>query len=324
MASNRIEYIDLAKGVCIILVVLNHCVTIESLSVIEYLRMPFYFFISGMFFKDYGGLRNLMQKKTNKLLIPFVFFYTLPWIVRLLFISFFPGIWVDDRSFINDLRGCMYLNLPVWFLICLFWCNLYYYFVHKYCKNRYKIFSVIILAIIGCFLLWNRVFCPLFMFQPLLAMPFFYLGQRLRFSSLIQTEWTYKQLLFAITLIAIVVGMHVYSEDSISYIFNNYKGNLLLYYIKAIMMVIAAIIICKCVKKLPLVSYIGRYSIIVLGVHFIFVQIAYYLTNYYGHIKNEEWILFVINIVLSIASIPLFKTLFPHFVAQKDLLKLKD
>lgn len=324
MASKRIEYIDLAKGICIILVVLNHCVTIESLSVIEYLRMPFYFFISGLFFKDYGGLKNLMLKKTNKLLIPFVFFYFLPWIVRLVFNSLFPGIWVDDHSFINDLRGCMYLNLPVWFLICLFWCNLYYYFVHRYVNKQYKVYCIIFIVIVGCTLLRNRIFCPLFVFQPLQAMPFFYLGQKLKKSSLIQSEWSWLQLVVSMSLFGIVFYMHLYSEDNILYVFNNYKGNFLLYYLKGVMMVIATIIVCKFAKKLPLISYIGRYSIIVLGVHFIFIHVLDLLPNYFGYVQFDKWILFVVDIFLSVICIPVFSKVFPHFVAQKDLLKLKD
>ena len=43
------------------------------------LRMPFYFTLSGLFFKDYGGFRTIL-KKVNRLLVPFVFFYTLSYL----------------------------------------------------------------------------------------------------------------------------------------------------------------------------------------------------------------------------------------------------
>lgn len=37
------------------------------------MRMPLYFILSGLFFKDYGGFLNLLVKKANKILIPFLF-----------------------------------------------------------------------------------------------------------------------------------------------------------------------------------------------------------------------------------------------------------
>ena len=76
----RIEYIDLAKGFCIIMVVVFH---LSAFAEVDYpaeyylktFRMPLYYFLSGCFFKAYGGFWDFVKRKTNKLLIPFFFFY---------------------------------------------------------------------------------------------------------------------------------------------------------------------------------------------------------------------------------------------------------
>lgn len=60
-----------------------------------------------------------------------------------------------------------------------------------------------------------------------------------------------------------------------------------------------------------LVSYIGRYSLVVLGVHLIF----------YAAGSTNPVILFAVCLSLSVAAIPLLTHLFPNFTAQKDLLK---
>ena len=78
--ENRIAYIDLAKGFCIALVVFYHS---KGVLGVQYLidiffvsfRLPLYFFLSGLFFKEYGSFQNFFIKKTNRLLIPFFFFY---------------------------------------------------------------------------------------------------------------------------------------------------------------------------------------------------------------------------------------------------------
>ena len=74
--TKRIEYIDLAKGICIMLVVLLHVFGDMSGTVIKIMnlfRMPLYFVLSGLFFKQYEGFYSFLKKKTNKLLIPFLF-----------------------------------------------------------------------------------------------------------------------------------------------------------------------------------------------------------------------------------------------------------
>lgn len=55
MATQRIDFIDLAKGVCIFLVVIGHCGVPINIPGFEIVRMPLYFILSGLFFKDYGG-----------------------------------------------------------------------------------------------------------------------------------------------------------------------------------------------------------------------------------------------------------------------------
>lgn len=76
--EQRIEFIDLAKGFCILLVILAHVFGDTSGTFIEMMdvfRMPLYFILSGLFFKTYGGIFPFFKKKTNKLLIPFICSY---------------------------------------------------------------------------------------------------------------------------------------------------------------------------------------------------------------------------------------------------------
>ena len=77
--KQRIEYIDLAKGICICLVVWNHnCngfVRTPFYFTAMIFRMPLYFFLSGLFFKTYGEFVNFCLRKTNKLFVPFLVFH---------------------------------------------------------------------------------------------------------------------------------------------------------------------------------------------------------------------------------------------------------
>ena len=75
MEKQRIEFIDLTKGLCISLVVLFHihCFETTTETALRFFRMPLYYFLSGIFFREYAGLLSFSVKKINKLIIPNVF-----------------------------------------------------------------------------------------------------------------------------------------------------------------------------------------------------------------------------------------------------------
>ena len=55
MATQRIDFIDLAKGVCIMLIVIGHCGVTINIPGYNTFVMPAFYLLSGLFFKDYGG-----------------------------------------------------------------------------------------------------------------------------------------------------------------------------------------------------------------------------------------------------------------------------
>ena len=85
--KQRVEYIDLIKGIAIILVVAGHCSLPlpEHLSnMLQHARMPLFVFLSGLFFSTCGdSFKRLLVKKLSKLLVPYVTF-------RLLFVLMLP------------------------------------------------------------------------------------------------------------------------------------------------------------------------------------------------------------------------------------------
>lgn len=80
--KKRIGYIDLMKGICIILIVLLHCdikTPYEQLDImLKNVRIPLYFFLSGLFFKEYSSFLDFIVRKVNKLIIPYIFFAYFP------------------------------------------------------------------------------------------------------------------------------------------------------------------------------------------------------------------------------------------------------
>lgn len=100
--NKRIEFIDLAKGICILMVVIRHCELPLNIPGFQNLRMPLYFVLSGIFFKTYGGFSDFIRRKTNKILVSFLFFYILAYIVFYVAKWLVPELTKTDASGIFD------------------------------------------------------------------------------------------------------------------------------------------------------------------------------------------------------------------------------
>lgn len=118
LISRRIEYIDLMKGICIILIILLHIGinygNNDVDSMFRNMRIPLYFCLSGLFFKKYNGFFDFTVRKINKLIIPFIFFSYFPFVLCEICLDY-------ERSISTYLAiGLLPHNYPLWFLRCLF------------------------------------------------------------------------------------------------------------------------------------------------------------------------------------------------------------
>ena len=77
--NNRIEWIDIAKGIAIILVVYGHA-GLANIPLLEKwvcaFHMPFFFFISGILFSvdKYPTINKFLQRRWKTLIRPYLFF----------------------------------------------------------------------------------------------------------------------------------------------------------------------------------------------------------------------------------------------------------
>lgn len=73
MTKERVGYIDVAKGVGIILVILGHSMygNVFLKNVIYSFHMPFFFMLSGYFLNFERSIKSSVQKSFRMLLIPY-------------------------------------------------------------------------------------------------------------------------------------------------------------------------------------------------------------------------------------------------------------
>lgn len=321
--KKRIQFIDLAKGVCITLVVLHHC-HIETPYLI-YIRMPLYFILSGLFFKAYGGFADFTKRKINKILIPFLFFYTASFAIYLLLSHFAPGL-----SFNSEVEKFFYLdpwysrlcfNNPLWFLLSLFWCNLLYYLIQMISKKWYAqgCFAIAFAAVY--WLTKDKVFFPLHFDNTLLYFPYFFLGSLLRKTSLLYESTgesffdKYKDL-----IIGGICAIMFFCLANIK--ISALTLPLKMRYDISALGVIALLLLLKRIKRLPLLSYYGRYSIVILCTSFLVYSPLRVIIPKVLHLPGcgNDFVAFVVTMACEYFIIWFCINYMPHVTAQKDVI----
>lgn len=286
--------------------------------------MPLYFILSGLFFKDYGNIVSFVIKKLNKLIIPFISFFVIYLIINILsppYSEIVPKCIIEvRRPFIEpDL-----INIPIWFLICLFWVNILYYVINKNIKQYgLKLLLIFLLGTIGLFLDKYSIYLPLFMSSAFSATPFFFVGIFLRkLPILYKTPHdNYHLLICCVFLIATIVYCVLQGTPYIEFRSNEYHGNIFQIYVVSVVLVISLLLLCKVISWLPIISYLGRYSVIILCCHIIFKDFVYLpLHLCLGRPVTADETIFATWILCWI-TIPFFKRLLPYITAQKDLIK---
>lgn len=136
----RFDYVDIAKGIGILMVVWAHILlTGASHRFIYAFHMPVFFLLSGMMFsrEKYASFGVFLGKRAKRLLIPYVIYSVLTWMVWAAF-RFIRHDEVDSywmpllQTVIAQGSGAFIVhNSALWFVPCLFLTEIMYFFISR-------------------------------------------------------------------------------------------------------------------------------------------------------------------------------------------------
>ena len=338
--QQRIQYIDLAKGFCIILVVLYHVlqhfhVKSEYVYLLSTFRMPLYFLLSGLFFKEYEGFLGFLLRKINKLFIPFCFFY-LTTSFLLPNILHFCGVMVPHTEALGIQGLWSFIpieklaNGPLWFLWCLFIVNIFFYLcviiVKKTCvSNAWQAVLMVILCftigIVNSLCIASHINLLGFVDSAMAALPFFSVGYIFnKYTDVLHPNTWDKYLPL---LVVICFALTFIFGGRCSYMHNRFWINPIAQYLCGITGTFFVIFSAKIIHDLPFISYWGRYSIMVLVSHQLLLQILSPLFRK-AHLPIPVAIVILLGVVMFSYQllIPLMKKYLPYVTAQKDVINV--
>ena len=294
--NNRLDYIDVAKGIGMLLVIWAHILVEGPINWFIYIfHMPLFFYISGMLYtpEKYKKVGVLLSRRVRSLIVPYVIYSCITW-----------GIWygycvfshqkVD--SYLSPLfqtviaqgsGGFLVHNVPLWFVTCLFVVEIAYFFINKIRDDKFKALTCVLISIVGYCMIEVFTFFP-FKLLPwsievaCATMIYYGTGNILR-SYTKKVYFKFKELrtviriviiaaLFLITLICSLRTRHIsYGSDRLSdkpvelYI-GAFAGISLVLLISALIASISSSskVICVIISY---IKWIGRYSFRFMAVH---------------------------------------------------------
>ncbi len=267
--SERYINIDIFKAIGIILVIIGHIYINKPIYYwLVSFHMPMFFFISGYLFKNYG-FKDLIKRKFKSLIIPYIIWGFINAIACAFMLDNFSINHYLEKFFGFNNEPSIPITGAIWFLTCLFFVNIIFYILNKYCK-KYVLEFIIIFLVLLEFIIKIRL--PWSLDSAIFMLPIFFAGNKFR-----QKEFHFNpQIEILLSLIILTITFFTIQVNSFVNVRMNEYSNLFLFYGNALLTSLAFFYISKNLAKIKLVNFIkeiGKQSLDYMCSHQIFLKI---------------------------------------------------
>lgn len=346
--NTRIDYIDTAKGIGMLLVIFAHINYMQpSLTIIYSFHMPLFFIISGMMFKKgkYKSFKPFIFSRLKSLICPYMFFSLISYMAYILIRIISDGLSNINVLELLKLFGQIFIaqnslklayNLQLWFIPCLFLSEVIYWILcDKVSNNAFRYALIIIIVAFGWFtesplcrvdfsvLPWNFS-------SACFSLGFFAVGNE-SFQHFKKLEFPhgicdYIKIIVAICIIIPILFCLAKLNGKIS-IGSRELGNGFLLYITGILGTFIIMLLSFLVRSSKVLQFIGLNSFYYMAVHKILYRFLNYVLGFMeqhkigpihelsGVILSDTLIGFIVTLVVSTIVVFLYiKLVKPFFV----------
>ncbi|MBB6671718.1 acyltransferase family protein [Cohnella nanjingensis] len=321
MPPRRIDWLDVAKGIGILLVVLGHTGS-TSRAATNYVfsfHMPLFFVISGyLFTAGKYDFKTYAARKTKSLLVPYLVFAVLSY-----------GFWLGagrkfgadadlDIPLLQPLLGIFYanghghwliFNTPLWFLPCLFLVEIGFFGLSKLIRReRYLWLALLALSAAGYLdSLYMPVRLPWGADVALTAIVFYGIGHLAKRHAHSLDAFSAAPVRAA-ALAACALAGYFLSEANGRVDMNlNRYGNYVYFYLAAFAGVAALFLLAQFVRRSGALRFLGENSLFIMATHMLLLSFVKAIVVYVLHLaladtRTAAWAIAYAAGVLLVAS----------------------
>ncbi len=302
--KKRIGYVDLYKGIGIMLMIFGHVSFWGTLDhLIHAFNMPMFFLASGLFYskksREELTFTSFFVKKSKSLLVPYFVFGIINYLAFVMFNGFdinplFHLIWQNNHDV--AIAGAL------WFITALLIAESIYFLIDRYCNYATRIAIIFILAVIGSTAsLFLPFILPWTMSAAFVGVLFFYVGILVRENAerLFSIKWYLALTAALIDVVLIYVNgelnmrNEVYAIIPLS-IFNAVVASvLLLYFCQKAEGLLCDGMICRWLKD------VGKNSIVYLVLNQLVILVSFRILEMFSLNKHiSKIVCFIMSLIV--------------------------
>lgn len=307
MIGSRIKYLDVAKGVLILLLLIHHlndsaCLHVawSEYYIYAYKWQSLYtaFFMQAFFF--ISGYCSNFQKPFYQLVITAARQLLLPILIFVVINSFIDFFFFKDFSYLSRLLSLQFWlsGASFWFLFALFFSKIVVWIYNRYCNIFFSLLLSIVCIYIGvCFnnTYGHNIFC---VFHALVSILFVYLGYLVKVNNLLDVVCN-KHLVWMYILLLLCIKFCGFDIPSVTAGIWITIRQIPVFIILALTGTASLIWLCKLIDKNYFLEFFGRNSLIVYGTHYPYLGVMSYLILSFYYPRNLlEGVLFITVVLI--------------------------
>lgn len=284
MALKRIEWVDTAKGIGIILVVFSHSGLPTNLQwLIFSFHMPLFFFLSGFTSKMKAApdFASFVKKKFNALIIPY-FYFSLIVLIGYFFLT-------QHHLFVPFLKQTIFFGwngIALWFLVVLFCTEILVYSMNTL-RKKWRYFFFLLSALLFYYSSLNEVKLPYKLDVVMVATLFFAAGQGFQYMIAAPRKALSTTSLIILTLGFLVLNVWLcFSNYRQVDLASNTLGNPLIGAASAIFGILSVVALSVVIARVHYFKRVlvktGRSTLIILSLHQIIMTYLIRVEDMFG------------------------------------------
>ena len=278
LSENRVEWIDVCKGIGIFLVVLGHVYQDNPAKTWIYsFHMPLFFFLSGYLFdRDKFTYNQFIKKKVLSLVLPYFSFAIICYLYWAGIERYFRpksmgvDLYEPILAYLYGTRSSgMEPNMVLWFLACLFVTEIMFFVISRNLRRKDLIcLALVLFSVNGYWGLYRGFRMPWSIDAAFNAIVFYGLGYLIKENLSGIKVWLKailgRKVVFAILIFGL--GFVVSTKNGYTTIDHN-MNSYMYYYLASLSGIGALVLLSKSIKWPGFVIFWGRNALIILGLH---------------------------------------------------------
>lgn len=305
MNAPRNHGIDTLRGIGLAVVIIAHAgfeTQMQQWGMFVF-AMPLFYLAAGIFYKEPESLVSFIRDKCRRLIVPFIFFA-----LAGLALYYVGNCLLVSQPFKSELFNLFsgdryYLPYPasLWFFFSIFWCYLLYTLARMSTRND-AVLGVIAMGLgaVG----WTlSEYCslPLYLDTALSWLPFFYVGNMIGRHEFGKTILSGKYWYICLAIVVVSCVINSINGYVAGYCYNIFIGSIPMIILLNLSGTVGLAAVCCRIGEIPLLSYIGKNSLVIFAAHQHFMIIIQQLAQRMG--ATLDWVtLGIITIVLATAA----------------------